>query len=184
MECRLRLFIVMKKASKVILIFLYIACIITIICGLIIYSIHRFVFNGIFVKYLALEPVYYYYEPLVDDYISLLKSDRPATALSCIDPALLQYYASIYRLNTDIIKTLDDAYVENKYHNTESWYIHHTIEWNPDVYQDVWDKLSIDADRGIDLYITFHQDNNTDSVYIFEVIQRDGSWYILSVTPE
>ena len=174
----------MKKALKIISILLFLACVFSIFCGISVFCIHTFSFNGFFTEFLALEPMYYYYEPLVDDYITLLKKDKPATALSCIDPALLHYYSSIYKLNTDIIKTLDDAYAEGVYDKAESWSIHHTIEWNTGVYQDQWDKLSIEADKGIDLYVIINDNENIHSTYIFEVIQRNGYWYLLSVTKE
>ena len=129
--------------------------------------------------------MYYYYEPLIDDYISLLKNDKPATALSCIEPSLLEYYSSIYRLNKDIIMTLDDAYAEDIYSSVDSWMIHHTIEWNTSVYQDIWDKLSISPDRGIDLYVNLYAPEDVkEMTCIFEVIQNNGFWYLLSVTPQ
>lgn len=175
----------MKKVLKFVSVILYIACLITITCGLAVYSIHTFSFKGRFTKYLALEPYYYYYEPLVDDYIKLLKADKCATALSCIEPALLEYYSSKYQLNKDIIMTLDDAYTDDIYSFTDSWYIHHTIEWNINVYQDLWDKFQISPDKGVDLYVRLEGDNSQlIHTYIFEVIQCNGFWYLLSVTPE
>ena len=175
----------MKKVLKIISVILYLACIFTIICGIGVYCINTFSLNGRFIEYLALEPMYYYYEPLVDDYITLLKSDKTAAALSCIDPSLLKYYSSVYRLNRDIILTLDDAYANGDYVSVDSWMIHHTIEWNTSVYQDIWDKLSIEPDHGIDLYVRFFPEKSDQEItYIFEVIQRNGYWYLLSVTPE
>jgi len=175
----------MKKILKVAGIILYIACLAAITCAILLYSAHTFSFGGRLVKYFAKEPMYYYYEPLVDDYISLLRDDRPESALSCLDPNLMRHYAGIYRLNTDIIKTMDDAYAEGLYDRCPEWYIHHTIEWNAGIYAEELEDISSSADRGIDLYVYLQPENSDESIpLIFEVIQRNGFWYLLSVSKD
>lgn len=174
----------MRKFLKVLAVLAFLGCAGAITLGIGLYCVNTFSFGGRSAEWMAKEPMYYYYEPLVDDYISSLVSDKPVTALSCVEPNLLRYYSSIYRTNSDIVMTLDDKYASDRYEKVTGWYIHHTIEWNPGVYSDTFDKLSTSADRGIDLYVRISEEGVKDeSSLIFEVIQRDGFWYLLSVIP-
>lgn len=174
----------MRKFLKVAAVLLFLCCVAAITLGIGIYCVNTFSFGGRSAEWMAKEPMYYYYEPLVDDYISSLVSGRPVVALSCVEPNLLSYYSSLYKTNSDIVMTLDDRYAHEGYSQVTGWYIHHTIEWNPGVYSDTLDKLSTSADRGIDLYVRLsEEDRDEESTLILEVIQRDGFWYLLSVIP-
>ena len=175
----------MKKALRIIGIIAYLACAAAIISGIGIYCVNTFSFGGRSAEFMRLEPVYYYYEPLVDDYVSSLTAGKPVVALSCVEPNLLGYYSGIYKTNSDIVMTLDDLYAEDCYKGVTEWKIHHTIEWDPDVYSDALDKLGTTADRGIDLYVVLKRDGSPDEMtYVYEVIQRDSFWYLLSVTED
>ncbi len=174
----------MRTVLRIFGILCYLFSMAAIVFAIGLYSVNTFAFGGRSAEIMALEPVYYYYEPLVDDYISSLRDGKPARALSVVEPNLLRYYCEFYRLNTDIIKTLDDAYTEGIYDDISGWYIHHTIEWNPGVYSDTLDKLDAEADRGIDLYVRMEKNDADEPLtYIFEVIHRESYWYLLSVTP-
>lgn len=174
----------MRKFWKVLGILAFLGCAAAIAFGIGLYCVNTFSFGGRSAELMALEPMYYYYEPLVDDYVSSLVADKPVVALSCVEPHLLSYYSSLYKTNSDIVMTLDDEYAAGGYGSVTGWYISHTIEWNPGVYSDILDKLSTTADRGIDLYVNIEkQGSDTEQTLIFEVIQRDSFWYILSVTP-
>lgn len=174
----------MKTFLKIVGVIVYLACLAAITFAIGLYCVNTFSFGGRSAEIMALEPMYYYYEPLVDDYVSSLISEKPVTALSCVEPNLLRYYSEIYKINSDIVKTLDDAYAGGIYGDVTGWYIHHTIEWNPGVYSDTLDKLETTADRGIDLYVRLETEKAEEALtYIYEVIQRNGFWYLLSVTP-
>ena len=171
----------MKKALKILRYIFLFVCIVIISAGIVTYCLHTFSFHGKYIKYFALEPLYYYYEPLIDDYVTLLTADKYAAALSCVDPALLRYYANIYNLNKDILLTMDDALSSDFYSTVNTWDLHHTIEWDPNIYRDSFDKLEITADRGIDIYVSFETSSNEEKMFIYEIIQRNGFWYLLSV---
>ncbi|MBQ4240113.1 MAG: hypothetical protein II672_03270 [Oscillospiraceae bacterium] len=177
----------MKKVLRIAGAIACITAVASIVFGIGLYCVNIFSFSGRSAKLMRLEPAYYYYEPLVDDYVSSLKAGKPVVALSCVEPNLLAYYSGIYKTNSDIVKTLDDLYAENGYEEISEWNIHHTIEWNIEIYSDTLDKLGITADRGLDLYV--HLKNGSDPqddvmTYIFEVIHSNGFWYILSVTKD
>ena len=172
----------MKKVLKVLGILAYIACLLAIVVAIGLYAVNTFAFGGRSAELMRREPMYYYYEPLIDDYVSSLVADRPVVALSCVEPNLLRYYSGIYRTNSDIVKTMDDLYAEGVYQDITAWSIHHTIEWNPGVYSDTLDKLGTTADRGLDLYVRLRRAGSAEEItYIYEVIQRDSFWYLLSV---
>ncbi|MBR4827659.1 MAG: hypothetical protein IKZ75_02335 [Oscillospiraceae bacterium] len=175
----------MRKALKIFGVIACLACVAAIVFGIGLYCVNTFSFGGRSAELMRLEPMYYYYEPLVDDYVSSLVAGKPVTALSCIEPHLLTYYSAIYKTNSDIVMTLDDLYAEDGYKEVTEWKIHHTIEWDPDVYSDALDKLGTTADRGIDLYVMLKRDGSPDEMtYVYEVIQRDSFWYLLSVTED
>ena len=175
----------MKKALKIAGVIVCLACAAAIVFGIGLYCVNTFSFGGRSAELMRLQPMYYYYEPLVDDYVSSLVAGKPVVALSCVEPNLLGYYSALYKTNSDIVMTLDDLYAEDGYKDISEWKIHHTIEWNPGVYSDTLDKLGTTADRGIDLYVVLKRDGDAEEMtYIYEVIQRNSYWYLLSVAPD
>ena len=120
---------------------------------------------------------------MVADYIAEVRDGKMNLASCCYAEQVFDYYASQLKTYDDIIWSADEAYQLGYYSSDLDYEIRKTVEWDPAFFSSQFSELGIEAENGLDIYVRFDIENadGTPVSFIYETIEIDGSWYLLTV---
>ena len=122
-------------------------------------------------------------EDLLNDYLTYARQEKARYVLSLYHTGIVKYHSQTLKKNDDIWWAVDEAYRDGVYSSYDFFMIDREIEWSSLFYQGKLEEYDIDCSAGKDIRVIFQYPSHgkPQNKYYFELVQENGSWYILSV---